>query len=149
MNSETSETTGTLPQDRSRRLRQIAVPVMLFVSSMLMATAWLGHLRFKDSPFLVATAIAWLIVLPEYVLNVAAVRIGKGIYSGATMASLNLCWGVICVVLVSTFYLGEDMNARQYLGFGLMLVSMVLIGSKDHSAHLLEGEDPEEEEDDS
>ena len=121
----------------------IMVPVMLFVSSMLMATAWLGHLRFKDLHFVAATAIAWLIVLPEYMLNVGAVRMGKGIYSGATMASLNLCWGVICVVLVSTFYLGEDMTPRQYLGFGLMLVAMVLIGSKDHSAHLLEGDDSE------
>ena len=122
----------------------VAVPIMLFVSSMLMATAWLGHLKFQDAPFVVALVACWLIVLPEYVLNVAAVRVGKGIYSGATMASFHLCWGVICVVLVSRFYLGETMNARQFSGFGLMLVAMLLIGSKEHSDHLPDSE-PEED----
>ena len=105
---------------------------------MLMAFAWLGHLKFKDSPFLFALLAAWLIVFPEYMLNVAAVRLGKGIYSGATMASLNLCWGVVCVVFVSRFVLNESMNSVQYAGFGLMFVAMLLIGSKDHSDHLPE-----------
>lgn len=75
-------------------------------------------------------------MLPEYALNVAAVRMGKGIYSGATMASFNLCTGVVCVVFVSRFILGETMNARQYAGFGLMIVAMLLIGSKEHVDHL-------------
>ena len=126
------------PEQRKRRrlMRAIAVPVMLFVSSVLMAVAWLGHLRFEDSPFLLALAISWLIVFPEYVLNVAAVRMGKGIYSGGTMATLNLSWGVICVMLVARFVLNEEVSTQQYVGFGLMLFAMLLIGSKDHSAHL-------------
>ncbi len=106
---------------------------MLFLSSMLMAFAWLGHLKFEDAPFLLALLAAWLIVLPEYILNVAAVRLGKGIYSGATMASLNLCWGVVCVVFVSRFVLNEAMSIRQYAGFALMFVAMLLIGSKDRT----------------
>lgn len=108
---------------------------MLFLSSMLMAFAWLGHLKFKGAPFLLALLAAWLIVFPEYVLNVAAVRLGKGIYSGATMASLNLCWGVVCVVLVSRFVLDETMNLQQYVGFALMFVAMMLIGSKNRADH--------------
>jgi len=131
------------PRDTRRTLRAIAVPTMLFMSSLLMAVAWLGHLKFEDSPFLVALAIAWLIVLPEYMLNVGAVRLGKGIYSGATMASFNLCSGVICVVLVARFVLGESMDARQYAGFALMLVAMLLIGSKEHSDILPDVEDDE------
>ena len=124
--------------DRTRKLRAFAVPLMLFLSSMLMAIAWLGHLKFKGAPFLLALAAAWLIVLPEYMLNVAAVRLGKGIYSGATMARLNLCWGVGCVVFVSLLILGEEMSVRQSVGFGLMFVAMFLIGSNDHSDHLPE-----------
>lgn len=123
-------------RESTRTLRAIAVPAMLFLSSVLMAVAWLGHLRFEDSHFLVALAIAWLIVLPEYMLNVGAVRLGKGIYSGATMASFNLCSGVICVVLVSRFLLGESMNARQYVGFALMIVAMLLIASQGHMDNL-------------
>lgn len=112
------------------------VPVMLFLSSMLMAVAWLGHLKFKDAHFLVALAVAWLIVLPEYALNVGAVRMGKGIYRGATMASFNLCTGVVCVVFVSTVFLGETLDPRQYAGFGLMIVAMLLIASREHVDHL-------------
>lgn len=129
------------PRESTRTLRAIAVPAMLFLSSLLMAVAWLGHLRFEDSPFLVALAIAWLIVLPEYMLNVGAVRLGKGIYTGATMASFNLCSGVICVVLVSRFVLGESMNARQYAGFALMLVAMLLIASQGHTDNLPDVDD--------
>ncbi|MFT4627735.1 MAG: hypothetical protein ACI8PZ_006422 [Myxococcota bacterium] len=114
--------------------RVAAVPLMLFVSSMLMAVAWLGHLLFKESHFLVALLACWLIVFPEYVLNVAAVRVGKGIYSGATMASFNLCTGVVCVVLVSRFVLGEEMDVQQYAGFGIMLVAMALIGAREHDS---------------
>ena len=131
--------------DGNRRARAVAVPVMLFLSSMLMATAWLGHLRFKELHFLAALGLAWLIVLPEYALNVGAVRMGKGIYSGATMASFNLCTGVVCVVFVSIFVLDETMDARQYAGFALMIVAMLLIGSREHVDHLpileYEGED--------
>ncbi len=128
--------------DSTRTVRALAVPAMLFVSSLLMATAWLGHLKFKDAHFLVALAIAWLIVLPEYALNVGAVRLGKGLYSGATMASFNLSTGVICVVLVSRFILEESMNTRQYAGFALMFVAMLLIGARDYSDR------PDGEEDD-
>ena len=131
------------PQGSSRRMRAIAVPTMLFLSSMFMATAWLGHLRFEDKPFLIALAFAWLIVLPEYALNVAAVRMGKGIYSGAKMASFNLCTGVVCVVFVSQVVLEESMNARQYVGFALMIVAMLLIGSREHVDHLPILEDDE------
>ena len=123
-------------EDPKRSLKAALVPVMLFISSMLMAIAWLGHLKFKDAHFLVALAVAWLIVLPEYALNVGAVRMGKGIYRGATMASFNLCTGVVCVVFVSRYVLGETLDARQYAGFALMIVAMLLIGSREHVDHL-------------
>lgn len=137
--SSSSATGVPAPQDTRdprRSLKAALVPLMLFVSSMLMAIAWLGHLKFKDAHFLVALAVAWLIVLPEYALNVAAVRMGKGIYRGATMASFNLCTGVVCVVFVSRFVLDETLEPRQYAGFALMLVAMLLIGSREHVDHL-------------
>src|SRR3989442_527924 len=62
----------------------ILVPVFMFLSSCLMALAWLGHLRYRDSiGFWTALAASWLLVLPEYVLNVAATRFGYGTYTGA------------------------------------------------------------------
>ena len=66
-------------------MKAVLVPVYMFFSSCLMALAWLGHLRFRDRiSFWTALAASWLLVLPEYILNVAATRYGYSVYTGAT-----------------------------------------------------------------
>jgi len=109
-------------------VKRILVPVLMLASSTLMATAWLGHLKFRNSiGFWVALGASWLLVLPEYVLNVAATRFGYGTYSGAQMASFHLAGGVICVALVSHYLLGERLGVIQVVGFALLAVAMILI----------------------
>ncbi len=109
-------------------MKIILVPALMFVSSGLMALAWLGHLRFRDSiGFWTALALSWLLVLPEYVLNVAATRFGYGAYNGAQMASFHLAFGVICVALVSRYVLGENIDTTHWVGFGFLAIAMVLI----------------------
>lgn len=109
-------------------MKAIMVPIFMLVSSMLMATAWLGHLRFRNSiGFWTALGASWLLVLPEYVLNVTATRFGYGPYSGAQMASFHLAGGVVCVALISHYLLGERLGATQLVGFALLAVSMLLI----------------------
>lgn len=110
--------------------RILIVPAMLFLSSLIMAFAWLGHLRFEELPFVWATLACWLLVLPEYFLNILAIRIGHKIYTGAQMASFNLSSGVVCVALISRFFLGEHLSPRQLFGFGLMIIAMSLIFRK-------------------
>ncbi|MEZ6073330.1 MAG: DMT family protein [Pirellulales bacterium] len=100
---------------------------MLTTSSVVMALAWLGHLRFTEWPFIQAMFACWLLVLPEYFLNISAIRLGYHVYSGAVMAAFNLCSGVVCVALVSAWVLGETLTTRQLLGFALMIVAMGLI----------------------
>jgi uncharacterized protein (DUF486 family) len=116
-------------QATARRSAVVVVPIMLFTSSMLMALAWLGHLKFEHWPFTQALFACWLLVLPEYFLNISAIRIGYRFYSGAQMATFRLCSGVLCVALVSRFVLGEELTDRKLLGFGIMVVAMVLVGS--------------------
>ena len=103
------------------------VPAMLLLSSVIMALAWLGHLRFREYPLVVALLVSWLLVIPEYVLNVYSTRLGHGTFTGAQMASLNLCTGVMCVAAVSVLVLGEKLTRRQWMGFGLMAVAIALI----------------------
>jgi uncharacterized protein len=103
------------------------VPLMLFASSVIMAFAWLGHLRFRDYPMVVALLGSWLLVIPEYVLNVYSTRLGYGTFTGAQMASLNLCTGVLCIAVVSVLILDEKLTRRQWAGFGLIAVAIVLI----------------------
>jgi uncharacterized protein len=110
-------------------MKVVLVPVcMLFLSSCLMALAWLAHLRFRESiGFWTALMESWLLVLPEYILNVAATRFGYGTYNGAQMASFHLAFGVVCVALVSYFVLDERLSVSQLLGFALLAVATVLI----------------------
>ncbi len=109
-------------------MKTILVPFCMFLSSCLMALAWLGHLRFRnDIGFWTALGASWLLVLPEYVLNVAATRFGYGTYSGAQMASFHLAFGVVCVALVSCFILDEPISGVQLVGFLLLAAGIVLI----------------------
>jgi uncharacterized protein len=109
-------------------MKTVLIPLFMFLSSCLMALAWLGHLRFREKiGFLTALSVSWFLVLPEYILNVAATRFGYGTYSGAQMASLHLAFGVVCVALVSRFVLGETLASSQLLGFVLLAVATLLI----------------------
>lgn len=103
------------------------VPIMLFVSSILMAFAWLGHVKFKHKSFFTALIFSWLLVLPEYLLNVSAIRWGVGTFEPSEMAAMNLCTGVICIALVSKIFLGEQLTPRKIAGFVLMAISVVLV----------------------
>jgi uncharacterized protein (DUF486 family) len=100
---------------------------MIFASGAFMAVAWLGHLRIKEQGFWFALALSWAIVLPEYILNVAATRLGHGVFTGAQMASFHLCSGAICVALVSRYVLNEPISWTQIIGFALLAVGMILI----------------------
>jgi uncharacterized protein (DUF486 family) len=109
-------------------MKSVLVPVFMLLASCLMSLAWLGHLRYRDSiSFWTALAISWLLVLPEYVLNVAATRYGYGTFTGAQMATFHLAFGVVCVALVSRFVLGEPLTSRQLVGFVLLVVGTALI----------------------
>ena len=108
-------------------MKLILVPLILCLSSLLMAFAWLGHLRFRDRGFLLALSISWVIVLPEYILNVLAIRYGYGVYTGGEMAAFNLCTGVLSVALVSRLFLKESLNYCQIAGFFLMSWAIILV----------------------
>ena len=92
-----------------------------------MAFAWLGHIRFQNRGFFLALFVSWALVLPEYILNVVAIRYGHGVYTGGEMAAINLGTGVFSIALVSRLFLKELMNAYQLLGFFLMTWAIILI----------------------
>ncbi|MGK7927977.1 MAG: DMT family protein [Spirulina sp.] len=108
-------------------MKVVLVPLMLCLSSLLMAFAWLGHIRFRSQGFFLALLLSWAIVLPEYILNVLAIRYGHGVYTGGEMAAFNLGTGVLSVALVSRLFLGELMNASQVFGFFLMTWAIILV----------------------
>jgi uncharacterized protein (DUF486 family) len=114
--------------NKNNKLRLFLIPMMLTLSSAIMAMAWLGHLKYKeDLSFLTAALLAWLLVLPEYLLNVSAIRWGVGIYQPSEMGAMNLSSGIVFVALVSHYFLGEELTIQKYIGFGLMIIAMILI----------------------
>jgi len=108
-------------------MKEFLVPLMLLASSILMAFAWLGHIKYRHKGFFIALICSWLLVLPEYLLNVSAIRWGIGTYQPSEMAAMNLCTGVLCIAIVSKMFLGEKLNPRKIFGFVLMAVSVVLV----------------------
>lgn len=124
--------TDTAQPEQLDKLHYITVPLMLLCSSAIMATAWLGHLRYKeDLTFLMATLFAWCLVLPEYALNILALRIGYKEFTGGQMGAFRLCTGVFCIAMVSIYVLGEHMTMQKVIGFAIMGLSMILISSSD------------------
>lgn len=113
-------------------MKRILVPILIATSGSFMALAWLAHLRYRESiGFLAALGLSWAIVLPEYVLNVAATRYGYGMFTGAQMAAVHLTSGVVCVALVSHFVLNERFESRHILGFALLATSLLLLMRKE------------------
>ncbi len=105
----------------------VVVPLMLFVSSILMALAWIGHIRFRHKGFWFALIVSWLLVLPEYILNVSAMRYGHEVFAAGQMAAMNISSGVICVALVARYFLHEHLTRRQIVGFVLMAVAVTMV----------------------
>jgi uncharacterized protein (DUF486 family) len=144
--STPAQTQSHLLFARLRSLRRVVVPLMLVTSSMVMALAWLWHLKYTEWPFAQAMFICWLLVLPEYFLNIVAIRLGYRVYSGAQMAAFRLCSGVVCVALVSAWVVGETLSTRQLGGFALMIVAMALISVKQHDRFVDEEQQSVEDE---
>ena len=103
------------------------VPLMLFGSSILMAFAWLGHIRLRRVRYHYALLASWVLVLPEYLLNVGAMRWGSDVYAGGTMAAMNLSASVVCMALVARYFLGEKLEKRQIVGVVLMTMGVFLL----------------------
>jgi uncharacterized protein len=109
-------------------MKRFFVPLMIALSGSFMAVAWLAHLRWRDKVgFWTALVLSWSIVLPEYALNVGATRYGYGAYTGAQMAAVHLCSGVVCVNLVARYVLGETFQAKDALGFIFLTAGMLLL----------------------
>ncbi|HEY6968615.1 MAG TPA: DMT family protein [Candidatus Angelobacter sp.] len=108
-------------------MKTVFVPLMLLAAGLLMSFAWIGHLRFRSWSFLVALAVSWFLVLPEYLLNVFSVRWGRDVFSGAQMAAMHLGSGVLFVTLIAKLHLGENLSWSQYAGFALMAIALFLI----------------------
>lgn len=94
------------------------MPVLLLgASNIFMTFAWYGHLKFKDSPLLLAILVSWAIALIEYCFAVPANRFGSTVYSTAQLKTMQEVITLLVFAVFSVRYLDEALTWRHGVGF--------------------------------
>jgi uncharacterized protein (DUF486 family) len=99
---------------------------LLLASNTFMTVAWYGHLRFKKAPLLVAVLASWGIALFEYMLQVPANRIGYRVLSAYQLKVMQEAITLVVFMLFAAFWLGEGVQARYLVSFGLIVAAVIV-----------------------
>ena len=95
-------------------------PIALLIgSNVFMTTAWYGHLKFRESPIMLAILASWGIASIEYCMAVPANRIGRAVYSTAELKTMQEVITLVVFVFFSVFVLKEPITTKHGLGFAL------------------------------
>ena len=101
--------------------------VLLIGSNIFMTTAWYGHLKFKESPLLLAIFASWGIALVEYFMAVPANRLGSAVYSTAELKTMQEVITLIVFALFSVWVLKEPFTLKHGIGFALIALGAAVI----------------------
>jgi uncharacterized protein (DUF486 family) len=97
------------------------LPILLLAgSNIFMTFAWYGHLRFKDSPLLLAILVSWGIALFEYCMAVPANRWGNAVYTTAQLKTMQEVITLLVFAGFSVLYLKESLAWNHAVGFALI-----------------------------
>jgi uncharacterized protein (DUF486 family) len=99
---------------------------LLLLSNTFMTVAWYGHLRFRKAPLIVAILASWGIAFFEYTLQVPANRIGYRVLSGYQLKVMQEAITLAVFMVFAAFWLGEGVQPRFLLSFGLILAAVVV-----------------------
>ena len=101
--------------------------VLLIGSNIFMTTAWYGHLKFKESPLLLAIFASWGIALVEYFMAVPANRWGSAVYTTAELKTMQEVITLIVFALFSVWVLKEPFTLKHSIGFALIALGAAVI----------------------
>jgi uncharacterized protein (DUF486 family) len=106
-------------------------PIALLIgSNIFMTTAWYGHLKFKESPLLLAIFASWGIALVEYFMAVPANRWGSAVYSTAELKTMQEVITLVVFALFSVLVLKEAFTIKHGIGFALIALGAAVIFSR-------------------
>lgn len=105
----------------------IAPIVMLAISNVFMTFAWYGHLKYKDSPILLAILLSWGIALFEYCFAVPANRIGHTYYSAAELKTIQEVITLTVFAGFSVLFLKEPLTLNHAVGFALIVAGAFFV----------------------
>ncbi len=107
-----------------------AMPILaLMASNIFMTFAWYGHLKFKDSPLMLAILVSWGIALAEYCFAVPANRFGSAVYSPSQLKTMQEVITLIVFAVFSVTYLNEVLTWRHAVGFLLIATGAAFVFS--------------------
>jgi uncharacterized protein (DUF486 family) len=103
-------------------------PIVLLVgSNIFMTAAWYGHLKFKESPILLAILVSWGIALVEYCMAVPANRMGSAIYTTAELKTMQEVITLVVFAVFSVWVLKEPFTIKYGIGFAFIAVGAAVI----------------------
>ena len=104
------------------------MPIALLIgSNIFMTTAWYGHLKFKESPLLLAIFASWGIALVEYFMAVPANRWGSAVYSTAELKTMQEVITLVVFALFSVWVLKEPFTLKHGIGFAFIALGAAVI----------------------
>ncbi len=108
----------------------MATIILLTLSNIFMTIAWYGHLKFRDIALWQVIIISWLIALPEYALQVPAIRIGYEKFTAIQLKTIQEVISLTVFCIFSVYYLHEKLKWNHLAGFVLLVLATVLIFRK-------------------
>jgi uncharacterized protein (DUF486 family) len=105
----------------------VAPVALLIASNVFMTFAWYGHLRFKESPIMLAILVSWGIAFIEYCLAVPANRMGSAVYSTAQLKTIQEVVTLAVFAVFSVLYLRESFGWNHLVGFTLIAAGAAFV----------------------
>ena len=92
-----------------------------------MNTAWYGHLKFKNSPILIAILVSWGIALFEYCFQVPANRVGNEVLTVTQLKVIQEIISLGTFAIFAAIVFKQRPNANQLMAFALIVVAAYLV----------------------
>lgn len=104
--------------------------LLLIVSNAFMTLAWYGHLKFKESPLVIAILVSWLIAFVEYCFQVPANRWGSAQFSPVQLKVMQEIITLVVFSIFAVLYLDTKLGWNHAAAF-LLIVAAVFCVRKD------------------
>ncbi|WP_058189526.1 DMT family protein [Terracidiphilus gabretensis] len=99
--------------------------LLLFCSNIFMTMAWYGHLKYRNTPLILAILASWGIALLEYCFQVPANRFGYGQFTAFQLKIIQEVITLTVFVVFAWLYLGEQMKWNYAVSFLFIMGAVV------------------------
>lgn len=104
--------------------------LLLTISNVFMTFAWYGHLKYKNTPLILAILVSWLIAFAEYCFQVPANRIGHGTFSAVQLKTIQEIITLSVFAVFCVLYLKEGLRWNHAAGFVCLVLAAFFMFKK-------------------